>query len=176
MGGDMQPQGHVQILVNLFDFGMNLQEAGDAPRAYHTGSSDPNGLEMVEGGTLSLEAGFSLETRSELERRGHHLGNARTALFGGYQAVLWDATNRVWIGATESRKDGNAAGGQIRDAVIPSEVAEEFISTTGRAGGALAVIRSSFHQAFSGLLIVLSCRTPLPGGPLRTVAGNHCRA
>jgi gamma-glutamyltranspeptidase/glutathione hydrolase len=110
MGGDMQPQGHVQVLVNWIDFGMNLQEAGDAPRAYHTGSSEPNGLEMAQGGTLNLEGGFPEASRSELERRGHRFGNARTAMFGGYQAVMWDRTNRVWIGASESRKDGQAAG------------------------------------------------------------------
>lgn len=110
MGGDMQPQGHVQILVNLFDFGMNLQEAGDAPRAYHTGSSDSNGLEMTDGGVLSLEPGISTETRAELERKGHRLGRAGTPNYGGYQAVAWDRTNRVWVGASESRKDGQAAG------------------------------------------------------------------
>jgi len=110
MGGDMQPQGQVQILLNLIDFGMNLQEAGDAPRVYHTGSSDPDGAEMTEGGTLSLEGGFPAATRSELEHRGHRLGQATTPAYGGYQAVMWDRTNRVWIGASESRKDGQAAG------------------------------------------------------------------
>lgn len=110
MGGDMQPQAHVQVLVNLIDFGMGLQEAGDAPRAYHTGSSDPNGLEMKEGGTLSLEGGFASTTWDELARRGHRFGKVSAGSFGGYQAVMWDRTNRVWIGASESRKDGHAAG------------------------------------------------------------------
>ena len=110
MGGDMQPQGHVQVLVNWIDFGMNLQEAGDAPRIYHTGSSDPDGAAMNDGGTVSLEAGFSSETVRDLVKFGHRLGSAGIPSFGGYQALMWDRTNRVWIGASESRKDGMAAG------------------------------------------------------------------
>jgi len=66
MGGDMQPQGHVQIVVNLIDFGMNLQEAGDAPRIYHTGSSEPTGQQMTDGGILMLESGFRTETMQKL--------------------------------------------------------------------------------------------------------------
>ncbi|HAB17174.1 MAG TPA: gamma-glutamyltransferase [Verrucomicrobiales bacterium] len=110
MGGDMQPQGHVQILLNLFDFGMGLQEAGDAPRVYHTGSVDPDGSELTPAGTVNLEATFAPEVRAELERRGHRLGFAGTPSYGGYQAVMWDRTNRVWVGASESRKDGQASG------------------------------------------------------------------
>jgi gamma-glutamyltranspeptidase/glutathione hydrolase len=110
MGGDMQPQGHVQILVNLIDFGMNLQEAGDAPRLYHTGSSEPTGERMTHGGFVNLESGFSPQIKSELVNRGHRMGNVRGGAFGGYQAILWDATNQVYIGASESRKDGQAAG------------------------------------------------------------------
>lgn len=110
MGGDMQPQGHAQVLLNLIDFGMNLQEAGDAPRIYHTGSSEPTGETMTDGGTVNLESGFPAATVAELGRRGHRFGKARGAAFGGYQAILWDSTNRVYIGATESRKDGQAAG------------------------------------------------------------------
>ncbi len=110
MGGDMQPQGQVQVLVNWIDHGMDLQEAGDAPRIYHTGSSEPDGTVMTDGGTVNLEAGFVPESIRDLQKLGHKLGAASIGAFGGYQAVMWDRTNRVWIGASESRKDGMAAG------------------------------------------------------------------
>ncbi len=109
MGGDMQPQGHVQVLCNLIDFGMNLQEAGDAGRWYHTGSSEPTGERMERGGTLALESGVEQSARAELERRGHRMQPAPGA-FGGYQAILWDEARGVYVGASESRKDGQAAG------------------------------------------------------------------
>jgi gamma-glutamyltranspeptidase/glutathione hydrolase len=109
MGGDMQPQGHVQIIVNLVDFKMNLQEAGDAPRIHHIGSSEPTGQQMTDGGILLLENGFRWEVIQKLMRIGHKvqwdLGG-----YGGYQAIMWDAKNKVWFGASESRKDGQAAG------------------------------------------------------------------
>jgi gamma-glutamyltranspeptidase/glutathione hydrolase len=110
MGGDMQPQGHVQILLNLIDFGMGLQEAGDAPRIYHTGSSEPTGEQMTDGGSVNLENGYPASTIQELGRRGHRIGSIRGAAYGGYQAIRWDSTHRVYIGASESRKDGQAAG------------------------------------------------------------------
>ncbi len=107
MGGDMQPQGLVQVLVNLIDFGMDLQEAGDAPRFYHSGSAEPTGRPMVEGGgLLSLERGYGA-LREELAKRGHKL-NAERANYGGYQAV--EKQGEIWVGASESRKDGAAAG------------------------------------------------------------------
>jgi gamma-glutamyltranspeptidase/glutathione hydrolase len=109
MGGDMQPQGHVQIIVNMVDFGMNLQEAGDAARYYHTGSSDPRGSTMKDGGTLYIEAGVSDPLRRELTRRGHTLG-VTIGPYGGYQAVLRNHETGVYAGATESRKDGCALG------------------------------------------------------------------
>jgi gamma-glutamyltranspeptidase/glutathione hydrolase len=109
MGGDMQPQGHVQIVCNLIDFGMNLQEAGDAPRIYHSGSSEPTDEKMTDGGAVSLETGISIETINELIKRGHKLGNSRGS-FGGYQAIMFDKMNKVYYGASESRKDGQAAG------------------------------------------------------------------
>jgi gamma-glutamyltranspeptidase/glutathione hydrolase len=109
MGGDMQPQGHVQILVNLIDFGMNLQEAGDAPRFYHTGSSEPTGTVMERGGLLSLERGVPDLVRRELARRGHQLGESIGG-FGGYQAIARDPESGVLSGASESRKDGCALG------------------------------------------------------------------
>lgn len=109
MGGATQPQAHVQIVMNLLDFGMNLQEAGDAPRVVHTGSSQPTGERMEDGGTVALESGFDVEVRRGLMRRRHVLQD-EDGIFGGYQAILWDAENGVYHGASESRKDGMAAG------------------------------------------------------------------
>lgn len=109
MGGAMQPQGHAQIIVNLRDFGMNLQEAGDAARVNHTGSSSPTGETMTDGGVVHLESGFRQETRNALEALGHALGPGNVT-FGGYQAIMWDADEGVYYGASESRKDGQAAG------------------------------------------------------------------
>ncbi|KAA2216960.1 gamma-glutamyltransferase [Maribacter flavus] len=109
MGGAVQPQGHAQIVVNVVDFGMNLQEAGDAPRMRHTGSSQPTGSEMTNGGTLNLESGFAPETRRELRKKGHRIGFG-VGMYGGYQAIGVDLENKVYTGASESRKDGQAAG------------------------------------------------------------------
>jgi gamma-glutamyltranspeptidase/glutathione hydrolase len=109
MGGSMQPQGHAQIIVNMIDFGMNLQEAGDAARINHTGSSQPTGTTMQDGGVVNLESGFSEEVRAELERRGHRLGPSNGS-FGGYQAIMFDKEQGVYYGASEVRKDGQAAG------------------------------------------------------------------
>ncbi len=109
MGGSMQPQGHVQIIVNMLDFGMNLQEAGDAARVRHGGSSQPTGEVMADGGTVYLERGFSEETRKALEEMGHTLGGSDGS-FGGYQAILRDQQEGVYYGASEVRKDGQAAG------------------------------------------------------------------
>ncbi len=109
MGGDTQPQAHAQIVMNLVDFGMNLQEAGDAPRILHSGDSDPDGTIMKDGGTVALESGFPEETLAELERRGHRFKPAPGA-FGGYQAIWRNPENGVYAGASESRKDGHAAG------------------------------------------------------------------
>jgi len=110
MGGDMQPQGHVQVIVNLIDFGMNLQEAGDAPRIYHMGSSEPSGQKMTDGGQVYLENGFPEESVRELLHYGHKIGSTSTPQFGGYQAIRCDAEHKVYYGASESRKDGQAAG------------------------------------------------------------------
>ncbi|MCC6357271.1 MAG: gamma-glutamyltransferase [Phycisphaerales bacterium] len=109
MGGDMQPQGHVQIVCNLVDFGMNLQEAGDASRWHHTGSSEPTGEVMADGGTVALESGIDGETVRRLAQMGHKIVT-RVGIFGGYQAIAFDAEQGVYIGASESRKDGQAAG------------------------------------------------------------------
>ena len=109
MGGGMQPQGHVQIVVNMVDFGMNLQEAGDAPRVQHIGSSEPTGEKMTNGGTVLLETGFDWETVRELMEKGHKI-QWDLGGYGGYQAIMWDEINGVFYGASESRKDGQAAG------------------------------------------------------------------
>ena len=105
----MQPQGHAQIVMNLVDFRMNLQEAGDAPRIYHTGSSEPTGALMTDGGRLYLESGFDYATVRTLMQRGHKLGWAHGP-YGGYQAIARDPETGVYFGASESRKDGQAAG------------------------------------------------------------------
>ncbi len=109
MGGSMQPQGHVQIIINMIDFGMNLQEAGDAPRIRHGGSSQPTGEKMSGCGTVYLESGFKQETIEALKKMGHGIEKTRGG-FGGYQAIMKDAKNKVYYGASESRKDGQAAG------------------------------------------------------------------
>jgi gamma-glutamyltranspeptidase/glutathione hydrolase len=109
MGGSMQPQGHTQIVMNIVDFGMNLQEAGDAPRLRHGGSSQPTGERMTDGGWLYMETGFSMETRRALTEMGHRIRTTNGS-YGGYQAILYDKTNNVYFGASESRKDGQAAG------------------------------------------------------------------
>ena len=109
MGGAMQPQGHVQILVNIVDFGMGIQEAGDAPRINHSGSSQPTGEVMKDGGILQMESGFSNEVIRTLTRIGHNI-QFRTGVYGGYQAIFWDESKKVYIGASESRKDGQASG------------------------------------------------------------------
>jgi len=109
MGGSIQPQGHVQILVNVIDFGMNIQEAGDAARMRHTGSSQPTDEVMKNGGTVYLESGIPESVRGELRRRGHSIATT-PGDYGGYQAIRWDAEQGVYYGASESRKDGHAAG------------------------------------------------------------------
>jgi gamma-glutamyltranspeptidase/glutathione hydrolase len=109
MGGAMQPQGHAQIVMNLVDFGMNLQEAGDAPRIQHSGSSQPSGEQMTRGGTVYLENGLDYEVIRELVKMGHRI-QYNVGGYGGYQAIMWDEKNQVYYGASESRKDGMAAG------------------------------------------------------------------
>ncbi len=109
MGGSFQPLGHVQILMNIIDFGMNTQEAGDAPRIDHLGSSEPTGEKMTDSGQLMLESGFSYEVIRELMKMGHKVG-FEMGQYGGYQAIKYDAVNKVYYGASESRKDGQAGG------------------------------------------------------------------
>ena len=109
MGGAMQPQGHAQIVINLIDFEMNLQEAGDAPRIRHSSDEQPTGGKMLDGGTIYLETGFDYESIRELLKIGHKVG-FDLGSFGGYQAIKINNESKVYYGASESRKDGNAAG------------------------------------------------------------------
>lgn len=109
MGGDFQPQGHAQIVMNIIDFGMNIQEAGDAPRWEHYGSSTPTGIPAEGKGGINVESGISYETVRGLIGKSHKVGFQR-GIYGGYQAIQWDDENKVYRGASESRKDGQAAG------------------------------------------------------------------
>jgi gamma-glutamyltranspeptidase/glutathione hydrolase len=97
------------VVVNLIDFGMNLQEAGDAPRIRHDGSSEPTGEKMEGTGWLNIESGFDQEEIRKLMKMGHKIKSS-VGGYGGYQAILWDEENKVYYGASESRKDGQAAG------------------------------------------------------------------
>jgi gamma-glutamyltranspeptidase/glutathione hydrolase len=110
MGGDMQPQGQVQVLVNLIDFGMNVQEAGEAPRLEHLGSATPTGRPGEKGGgRVEAEVGLDEKVATELTRRGHHVSRVKVN-GGGYQAILIDPKTDMLLGGSEPRKDGCAAG------------------------------------------------------------------
>lgn len=108
MGGDMQPQGHVQVLSNIIDFGMNVQDAGDAARWYHHGGSEVTG-EAPDGNFVEMETGFDPAVKAALAARGYSIMPGSGA-FGGYQAIMWDAKNHVYWGGSEMRKDGMAIG------------------------------------------------------------------
>jgi len=112
MGGDMQPQGHVQVLTNQIDFGLNVQEAGDASRWHHEGDNEPTGEKMTQlGGYVEIESGVPYETVRELRKKGHDV-RFDVGGYGGYQAIKVEMHDgrRVYVGASESRKDGMAAG------------------------------------------------------------------
>ena len=109
MGGEFQPLGHVQIVMNVVDFGMGTQEAGDAPRISHDGSPEPTGEKGKLPGTIQLESGFPYETVRELMNMGHGVGWLLGG-YGGYQGIRWEPRQRVFFGASEGRKDGQAAG------------------------------------------------------------------
>ncbi len=109
MGGDLQPQGHVQVLVNMIDFGLNVQEAGDAARFRHESSEDWSRKDSAGVGELMLETGIGADVRKDLERRGHKLVKGDGS-FGGYQAIMRDPLSGVYWGASEMRKDGAAMG------------------------------------------------------------------
>ncbi|MEM7781287.1 MAG: gamma-glutamyltransferase [Pseudomonadota bacterium] len=114
MGGGMQPQGHVQILINMVDFGMDIQEAGDAARLNHTGGPQPTeglGDHSDPLGTLNVEPGISEATIEALREMGHNVQVVSNGImFGGYQAIMRDPETGVYAGATEMRKDGQASG------------------------------------------------------------------
>ena len=107
MGGATQPQAHAQIIINMIDFGLNLQEAGDAPRIVHSGSSQPTDEVMTDGGSLSIESGFGKKIEKQLIKKGHTIKYEK-GIFGGYQAIM--LKDGVYYGASETRKDGQAAG------------------------------------------------------------------
>ena len=109
MGGSMQPQGHVQVLCNIIDFGMGIQEAGDAPRIRHYGSSQPTGQVMTDGGRVVYENGILPDVIRELVSRGHTIGKENGG-YGGYQGIWYDSEKNILTGGTESRKDGCALG------------------------------------------------------------------
>ncbi|HET6545680.1 MAG TPA: gamma-glutamyltransferase [Rhodanobacteraceae bacterium] len=109
MGGDMQPQGHMQVLVNMIDFGMNVQDAGDAARWRHFGNAEPTGEASQGIGTVEMESGFDPAVKAELARRGYRIVPG-TGGFGGYEAIRFDAKQHVYWGATEMRKDGEVIG------------------------------------------------------------------
>lgn len=110
MGGDMQPQGHVQVLCNLIDFGMNVQAAGESPRIEHTGSATPTGLpERAGGGTVVAEQGLAASIVTELERLGHRVTRTNRN-GGGYQGIMIDPKTNMLHGGSEARKDGMALG------------------------------------------------------------------
>ncbi|MAI72802.1 MAG: gamma-glutamyltransferase [Rhodopirellula sp.] len=110
MGGDMQPQGHVQVLCNMIDFQMNVQAAGDAARIRHVGSQQPTGVPMDASGVVNIESGVSNEAIRGLLSRGHKIERVAGGGYGGYQAIRIDGLNGTLHGATESRKDGVAVG------------------------------------------------------------------
>ena len=110
MGGAFQPMGQVEILMNMIDFGMNAQEAGDAPRIDHQGSSEPTGTKSNGVGTIYLESGFSFETIRTLMQWGHKVSYEIPGSYGGYQCIRYDAEHKVYYGASDARKDGMAAG------------------------------------------------------------------
>jgi gamma-glutamyltranspeptidase/glutathione hydrolase len=110
MGGDMQAQGHVQVVCNMIDFGMDVQEAGDAPRFRHFGSSEPTGQPADGGGSVGLESGITSEVRNALEAKGHRLAKSSPGGYGGYQAIRIDLEHGILIGGSDPRKDGCAMG------------------------------------------------------------------
>ncbi|WP_165069948.1 gamma-glutamyltransferase [Paludisphaera rhizosphaerae] len=109
MGGDMQAQGHAQMICNMVDFDMDVQESGDAPRFHHFGSTEPTGVPAKGGGTTALESEIGPDVRQALEAKGHKLVESRGG-FGGYQAIRIDVDRGVLIGGTDPRKDGAAMG------------------------------------------------------------------
>jgi len=112
MGGAYQPVGHVSVLTNVIDFGMNIQEAGDAFRWMHNGSTEPTDgadASLTDGGILHLESGVDYNVVRGLRDRGHTV-RIGESFFGRYQGILYNHEQGVYYGASESRFDGQAAG------------------------------------------------------------------
>lgn len=109
MGGDMQPQGQVQVLCNIIDFGMNVQQAGSAPRCCHDGSATPTGEVETNGGAVYLEDGMAESAGEGLRKRGHKVAGS-SATYGGYQGIWIDCDSGQLYGGSDRRKDGMALG------------------------------------------------------------------
>jgi gamma-glutamyltranspeptidase/glutathione hydrolase len=109
MGGDVQPQGHAQVVMNILDFGLSVQQATDVPRIVHEGSSSPWGGEMTDGGEVVIERGLDPAVLEGLAARGHRIARAPEAL-GGYQAIWREEGPRRYFGGSDPRKDGQAIG------------------------------------------------------------------
>jgi gamma-glutamyltranspeptidase/glutathione hydrolase len=109
MGGDFQPQGHAQVLMNIIDFGMSVQQAGDQPRVRHHESSTPTGIKMTAGGSVTLERHISQDVKQKLAGMGHNI-RSQVGEFGGYQGIWRKENPRRYFGASDPRKDGCAMG------------------------------------------------------------------
>ncbi|MBN1685124.1 MAG: gamma-glutamyltransferase [Spirochaetales bacterium] len=109
MGGDFQPQGQAQVLMNLIDFGMSVQQAGEQPRVSHEESSTPTGIKMSGGGIVGLERGFPDSIREGLSSMGHSISKS-TGVYGGYQGIWREDGPLRYFGGSDPRKDGCAAG------------------------------------------------------------------
>jgi gamma-glutamyltranspeptidase/glutathione hydrolase len=109
MGGDFQPQGQVQVLMNIIDFGMSPQQAGEQPRVRHVESSTPTGQKMVAGGSVIFERHIPSDVRRTLASIGHKV-NPEVGVFGGYQGIWRRSNPRRYFGASDPRKDGCALG------------------------------------------------------------------
>ena len=109
MGGDFQPQGHAQVIMNMVDFGMSPQQAGEQPRMAHSGSSNPWGGPMTDGGRLEPERGITDQVKHQLAEMGHQISD-RLSAHGGYQAIWREESPRRYFGGTDPRKDGLALG------------------------------------------------------------------
>ncbi|MGL5096412.1 MAG: gamma-glutamyltransferase, partial [Planctomycetia bacterium] len=110
MGGDMQPQGQAQVLMNMIDHGLTPQQSLDAPRVRHAGHATPRGEKMTAGGETMLEAGIHPETARLLESLGHRVAASPSSGFGGGQVIAVDYENGVLLGGSDPRKDGAAVG------------------------------------------------------------------
>jgi len=109
MGGDFQPQGHVQVLMNTIDFDMSPQQAGEQPRVQHSESSTPTGHKMVDGGSVGFERGTSEDVKLKLAYMGHKI-KPGVGSFGGYQGIWKQSNPRRYFGGSDPRKDGCAIG------------------------------------------------------------------